>query len=1088
VHVGAVGELPQREGGGIGAGDAGADDLNLLLRVGHDARHDETHQGRHHCPPQTHGLAGGADAGTGQDDQAAPAPGWRQRVAAGRMIAGMEHGTRGRPEFAFTPAQRAVIDHVAGAMLVAAGPGTGKTRVIVERIARLIEGGHARPQAILALTFARRAAGEMQVRLAERLGSRAGPVTAGTFHSFCLGLIQTHHAALGYGAPPQVIGRRAQVELVRRVLARLAPEDLDPLAPIATRPFGASLVAEAIGRLTEAAEDAFDQPVRTALEGVARAYHVARRAAGLLDYAAMVPEAVRLLASSPAVANALRQRFPFVIVDEYQDTNRTQEQLLDLLAPPGAHVMAVGDDDQAIYAFRGTTPRNLRAFAGRRDARRVDLTDNWRCGAPIQAAASRVIAHNLDRLPKTTAAGTADGAIEALRYPDLAAHARGLAALIDDAVRVEGRRCGDIAVLWRSLGHPLVDMLLAELGRLDIPARAVRPARGGGLRTAMAALLRMRLDGQGADDEPLTAVLESELGGLSPIHAQRLVRAARRAGQPLAAFIAAAPGDPDARVAAATIRHVRSVLAARAGSLEELFFAIWRTFPSLAEAVRASDDGDAASQARARRLVAHFQAIWSEVSASTHAQPDGSVRDFLEQFDREADEPTELRLEDVGEDVVQLMTVHQAKGLEWPMVLVPALEEGVFPITAGDRGAAGMLGALTRPTPVAASVEEERRLFYVAMTRAQQRLVLSVDAHGREAPAMPSRFLSETEIPLRDAPDASGIEALREAGAAEAWLRRRLRGGTVSERAQAVYALSRLPRHGPPWWSSVEPSTVEPPRVGDAPIDVAATGLVQFRACPYLFKCARLFGLAPLADPARGLGRSVHAALSAFHAPNAAHAHDAATLERLIGEHWDDRDFAYAPIAARYRLDARELIANYLKFHATRGAALAVEQPFGLTIGGLTIRGRIDAVFPTADGVELVDFKTGRRVMSKAEAQRDLQLGVYLLALDRSEDLRHLGTPASAAYLFVGQITPQSKDRGLKARAAGAEERAAVQAKVARYERAIRRWELPPKSAAAASRAGEDADDLESLRDTRACPGCDFRRVCPDWMPVRTGQ
>ena len=1000
----------------------------------------------------------------------------------------MDAQARGRPEFDFTARQRAVIDRAEAALLVAAGPGTGKTRVIVERIARLVERGAARPQAVLALTFARRAAGEMQVRLATRLGHLAGPVTVGTFHSFCLNLIQRHHRALGYATPPRVIGHRDQIAQVRRVVAKLPPDELGPLAAVAQRPFGAALIVEGIGRLTEAPEGAFDPEVHGALEAVAAAYHRQRRRAGLLDHASMVPEAVRLLESDSRLVRELQDRFRFILVDEYQDTNRPQERLLDLLARPGANLMVVGDDDQAIYAFRGTSPRNLLAFEDRRAAWRLDLSDNWRCGAVVQGAATRLIGHNRTRLPKAITPVGEGGRVTALRYADLAAHARGLAGLIDDEARLHGRRCGDIAVLWRSLNHPLVDLLLAELQRLEIPARVIRPEPGsGGLRDAVAAVFRMRIDGKRLADEPLATVLESELSSLSPLHAQRLVRSARRARQPLAQFLEEGrASDEDARSAAQTAQHVREVLGSPANRADALLFEIWWAFPSLREAVRAMDGSDVGRQTEARRLVAHFQALFEDAQAFVLANPEAGPEPFLERLELEAQDPPELRLEEIGEDLVRLMTVHQAKGLEWPVVLVPALEDGYFPAAAGARGVSGALEGLARPDTAERAVEEERRLFYVAMTRAQQRLVMSVDAEGRQQPVVESRFFVECGIEPEDARPAHGLAALRSPAEAETALRSRLRLGSSPERAQAAYALARLPRDGPPiWWSLVEPTTVEPPELGEAELEVSATGLTDYRACPYRFKAARLLGLRGPVDAARGLGTIVHEALSRFHDPAGEHEFDETALAGLIGACWDEEQFRYRPIAKRCRQDARGFIANYLRHHGSRGRALAVEQEFEMPVGGLRVRGRIDAIFGMDDGVEIVDFKTGRSQPTKAQAAADLQLGIYGLGFDLAPQLQGFGSPRSAVYVFLLKTGPRAD--GARARDTAPEDRAAVRAKLERYETDIRRWKLPAKSRAVPARSPADADDLDEITQTRLCRHCEFRRICPDFAAGRQG-
>ena len=988
--------------------------------------------------------------------------------------------------FDFTPEQLAVIDHRRGALLVTAGPGAGKTRVIVERIARLIERGDARPHQVLALTFARRAAGEMHVRLAQRLGARAGPVTVGTFHSFALGLIQRGYASLGYQAPPRVVDRRDRLELVRRALADCPPESLGPLAACAALPSGPALIADEIDRLGESPDELLAPDLRAPVRVVSSAYRRERLSAGWLDPSSMVPEAVRLLESDRDLTSRLHDRFRQILVDEYQDTDRPQERLLELLAPPDASLMVVADDDQTIYAFRGTSPRNLADFQPRRAAVRMDLTRNWRCGAQIQAAANRLIAHNSQRLEKHVSAVRTDARVEALAYSDLAAHARGLARLIDDEVRGNSRRCGDVAVLWRSIRHPLVGALAAELTRLDIPARVVGPAPdGGGLRSAVAALVSMARDGR-LDSEPLARLLESELSGLDPRDVQRLTAAARRSGKPLAALIEErALTDIRLRAAAELVGGLRRVTQSGATRADELLFELWRTLPELTRAAREVDAPDIERKAAARRLVAQFQAVFQDAEAFTRANPDAGLDGFVERLELEATEPPELQLDDVRDDVVRLMTVHAAKGLEWPVVFVPALEEGYFPSAASHVAAAAPQGLL-RAGPSDAGIAEERRLLYVAMTRAGERLVLSVDAEGRQPPAATSRFLAEAGLPLAEVADTGGLAGLRTPEEAESRLRRFLRDGTSLQRARSAYALAHLPREdGREWWTLIEPSAAAVPDLGEQPLHVNATDMADFRACPHRFKLAGLLRLRSPRDPERGLGVIVHEALRHFHAPDADHAFDSETLARLIDESWDADEFRYAPIAARQHRDARGFIENYLRHHARRGRALAVEQPFSMAVGGLHVHGRVDAIFPAADGVDIVDFKSGRSQLSKGEAAADMQLGIYALGFDLASELQGFGSPREALYLYLRRTGPRAD--GARARGAGPSERTAVRARLGRYETSIRRWELPPKSGAMALRDAQDAGDQGVVAQRSLCNFCQFRRICPDFMAVRSG-
>ncbi len=1002
------------------------------------------------------------------------------------------------PAFQFTQQQRAVINHAGGALLVAAGPGTGKTRVIVERIAHLVEHHDAKPTEILALTFSRSAATEMMHRVARRLGEGAGAITFSTFHSFSLGLIHQHHSAFGYPTPPRVITIREQVELIRRILATTRGPMLHPITLLSKRSFGARIIAEALVHVHERSNHITDSDLHAALESIASEYRNLRRTASLVDHPAMVPEAVELLEHDTGLAHTLQQQFRFVLVDEYQDTSTTQIRLLELLAPPPTPLMVVGDDDQSIYAFRGATPNNLQAFAESRDAERIDLTENWRCGAHIQDAATTLINHNTSRIQKTIRAHptTGNGTIDWLRYNGIRAHARGLAELIDDELRQNGRTCRDIAVLWRTQTHPLAELLLDHLLQLGIPARTSQGvSHAVGLRSAIAALIDLHhhIDDQSPD--ALTAILESGLSGMNPILTQHAQREARRTRRSLDQTVKRLSVDNTSyQPMLDTLDAIERVRQTCATTTPDFMHVVWLEFPGLHTAARALLSTDLAIANPARQIIGAVTALTADAEAFALANPAASLSDWAIQL-RQDMLVTDDLIEgiDTVDNTVLLLTVHQAKGLEWPVVITPGMEEGVFP--SRHRESDLLRDAMPSLTPHFrdASIEEERRLLYVALTRAKERAVVSFDPEGQQRPASPSRFLNELGIlPVDATPDGRP----RTSKEVETELRQQLRRGTPIDRAAAASALGTLSvQQRRRWWAAVPPVTTPTPAPPDDHIDTTVTALTDFRACPFRFRCQHILGLRAPLDAPRGMGTIVHKVLQDFHAPDAIHPFEVSTLRNLLEVHWDHSQFLFAPIAEQSRRDALEYIDRYIYHHPTRHHARAVEQAFTFSIAGLNISGKVDAIFTLPEGTEIVDFKTGRTPMSTTTAKDDLQLGLYSLAFDHATELESYASPHRAVYLYLSALkSPEESDRarpttivdGTRLRATNPADRETVASKLEGYATSIRNRDFPTKNQLLARDQGVPPGDLEIVQNKAVCEYCDFRRLCPDYSTTPT--
>ncbi|HEV2359406.1 MAG TPA: UvrD-helicase domain-containing protein [bacterium] len=629
------------------------------------------------------------------------------------------------------PPQLEAVRHGDGPLLVLAGAGSGKTRVLTSRIASLVRERGVRPGAILAVTFTNKAAGEMRGRLTALLGPRvARTLWIGTFHATCSRILRTSGAAAGVDPRFVIYDEDDQRTLMRETLRAL---DLDD------RRFPPAAVLAEIGRAKNELVDhvAYEARAETARESMlARVYAAYQRRlddARALDFDDLLLRTVRLFQESPAALADYQDRFRHILVDEYQDTNHAQYLLVGLLARRHRNLSVVGDDDQAIYRWRGADIRNILDFE--RDypeARVVALEQNYRSTQRILAVASAVIHHNPHRHPKTLWTANAAGDPVTL-YEAFDGYEE--ARYVGDQIRAHetaGGRAGDVAVLYRT--HAQSRQFEEMFLRLGIPYQIVGGVRFYERAEVKDLLAYLRLAQNPADEASLRRVINVPRRGIGETTVRRLDAYAREHGVTL--WKALRQVESVAGLGAA----VRTALAGLAGLVADLeaFAADHSARDVLLRALdrtgyRRMLEAEATDDAYARlENLEELGAVAQEVEALTgdpERVPGGALAVFLQHLALQTDVDT---LEE-RPDRVTLMTLHSAKGLEFPVVVLAGLEEGLFP----------HLRALEQEVDLA----EERRLCYVGMTRAQRRLLLTYarqrTSYGTARPGLPSRFLAE---------------------------------------------------------------------------------------------------------------------------------------------------------------------------------------------------------------------------------------------------------------------------------------------------------------------------------------------------------
>ncbi len=627
-------------------------------------------------------------------------------------------------------AQREAVADDSPNLLVLAGAGSGKTRVLVHRIAWLIRAQDVSPWAILAVTFTNKAAREMRNRIEEMLHIPSHGMWVGTFHGLAHRLLKAHWQEAKLPQNFQILDSDDQLRLVKRVCREL---ELDEAR---WPPRQAQWYIN--GQKDEGLRAAHIEPPPGDLFGltmlqVYKAYEAACERAGLVDFAELLLRAHELWLHSPALLKHYRGRFRQILVDEFQDTNTIQYAWLRLLAGDSIPVVAVGDDDQSIYGWRGAKIENIQRFGEEfRHTRTVRLEQNYRSTQTILQAANGVIAHNLGRLGKELwTAGESGEPISLYAGFNEQDEARFIVEQAESWIS-EGNLRASVAILYRSNAQSRV--LEEALIRGGIPYRIYGGQRFYERLEIRNALAYMRLLTNRGDDAAVERVVNTPPRGIGSKTLDTLRQLARDRGLPLWQAIAAARAEKLLPARALTALEGFTVLIDELDSgTDEL------SLEELTEhVITGSGLIDFHRKEKGEKGQARVENLEELVSAAKQFSPEGEELSPLQQFlDNAALDAGDAQA-DSHEDSVQLMTLHSAKGLEFPLVFLAGMEENLFPHRM----------SLEEP----GRLEEERRLCYVGITRAMQRLVISYAEsrriHGSESYNTPSRFIREIPAEL----------------------------------------------------------------------------------------------------------------------------------------------------------------------------------------------------------------------------------------------------------------------------------------------------------------------------------------------------
>jgi superfamily I DNA/RNA helicase/RecB family exonuclease len=958
-------------------------------------------------------------------------------------------------------AQRDVLAHPGGPLLVLAGPGTGKTTTLVEAVARKVEGGLS-PEQVLVLTFSRKAAQELRDRITARLGTTTAGPTAWTFHAFAYALVREHQSPEAFREPMRLLSGPEQDVALRELLrgsideGRSWPQVLR--ACLTTRG-----LAEEVRALLARAREVGLEPADleriarregredwSALAGFFAEYLDVLDAQGALDYAELVHRAV-LLAEGPDVAAALRSRYHAVFVDEYQDTDPAQERLLQAIAGGGRDLVVVGDPDQSIYAFRGADVHGILEFPtrfprGDGTAAPVIALRTCRRSGPVLLDVSRRIAERLpapglppERIREHRGLGAgptaAAGVVEAHTHPSVGAEADAIADLLRREHLERGTPWSRMAVLVRS-GTRSVPLLRRVLTAAGVPLEVAGDELPLAQEPSVAPLLlalRVADDPAALTVDAARDLLLSPLGGADPSALRRLGRELRAVDRrasdalpaPSAQLIRDALDDPrvllamDPRVTRPAARLAELLSRARAALAEGPESALWQLWsgsPWPARLEQASLGG-AAGRAADRDLDA-VVALFATVARASERRQMTSVGTIVAELEAQQIPGDTLAERGLRGDAVRLLTAHRSKGLEWDVVVVAGVQEGVWPdlrrrstlLDAERLPPAGEPG-LRAPADRASLLVDERRLFYVALTRARRRLVVTAVDSGEDDGERPSRFLTELGLdveqhrdrvarPLslpslvaalrREATDPRRTPAMRRAAAA--------RLASLAREVDDVGASLAPAAHPQRWWGLALPTVSEHPvQPPDAAVPLSGSSLDGLRTCPLRWFLEHEVHAQTATSTAMGFGSVVHA-LADEVATGKAPADLDALMTRLDTV-WSSLAYDAPWQSEQQHTEAREALRRFLVWHAAPRDRELVATEVGFEVvldlpgGRVRLRGFMDRVELDHDGrVHVVDLKTGKSAFKKDQVAVHAQLGTYQLAVRAGALDEHLPT------------------------------------------------------------------------------------------------
>ncbi|MFN8605973.1 MAG: ATP-dependent DNA helicase [Vulcanimicrobiota bacterium] len=886
-----------------------------------------------------------------------------------------------------TPEQRQAVEHGQGPLLIVAGAGTGKTTVITRRIAHLILSGQARAGEILALTFTDKAAQEMQGRVDELLPLGFVDTTICTFHSFGDKILRQFALELGLQQDYRMLDDTGQVLFLRQHLFKLPLRQLRPLGNPTTH---LRALKQHFGRLKDECIEADDYvswaedlvkaadrvpalheraELQQELALCYKAYQDLLLEDGRCDFADLVYRPLQLLRQRPGVLQRLQERYRYILVDEFQDTNGSQFELVRLLAEKYRNLTVVGDDDQSIYAFRGAAISNILQFKEvYPDARPVVLTQNYRSLQAILDASYQLIQNNnpnrleiINQIDKRLHAArqdlqlVAEQPLEYTRFETVSDEAEAVAQRIADWVQQHGLLYGDFAILIRNNRDS--QPYLRALNQYEVPYRF--SGNEGLYRRPevrlLTSMVRVLVDPH--DGQSLFYLLSSDFYGCGPRDLVRLSNLAQREHTTL-------------------LTQLEKALQEQAPELQGLavlqrFYEDYRHFVDLIPNLqpgplvyqylqrsqwwRRVSDGEVEN---AQALVQNVARFFDVLGKFSEEYPEANLTEFVRHLDlliESGDSPGVVE-SDTLDDAVQVLTIHRSKGLEFPVVFLVGLNEERFPnkLRPEDLEFPWPLLQASAPADEESHLQEERRLFYVAVTRAQRHLWMSgANDTGMRRKMKPSRFVRES----------IGTQA-------------------AARLAPRMQSLERIRRSAP-----VEPAARSEEPLRPRQLDLSHQRIADYQDCPHRYYLAHVLRIPQPESQTLSFGTALHECISWFlrQRKEEGRLPELCELHNRFRKQWR-RVGCVSGEHAQHRLQqGYDCLERFWKDEAgSQQVPDMIEQEFTVRLDDVRIRGRIDRVDLDQRGrVKITDYKSSpvtQLEVAHQQAQTSLQLSIYAFA------------------------------------------------------------------------------------------------------------
>lgn len=850
--------------------------------------------------------------------------------------------------------QKAAVSYGSGPLLIIAGAGTGKTTVITERIKHLISSGLATPTEILALTFTEKAASEMEERVDVALPLGYTSMFIGTFHSFCDQVLRA--SAIHIGLDPGFV-LMTQSETVHFLKHHLFDFDLKYFRPLGNpNKFVAGLLTH-FSRLADEdinpkaylrwtknkkSKEKLELAKWRELSKAYKTYQQLKIKHSKMDFADLITYTIKLFRDRPNILVEYQDKFKYILVDEFQDTNYAQNELVKLLSQKHKNITVVADDDQSIYRFRGAAVSNVLSFRKTyKRAKLVTLTKNYRSKEIILDGAYNLIQNNNpDRLEavenidkKLVANRRGKGEIKFIHTTSVAKEASVVADKIEKLIK-NGYESRDIAILVRANNH--ADPFFAELNSRNINCRIRSPEKlfSKPEISTLVAYLKVLVDLD--DSVSLYKVLSMDILGIEASVLAALSRSAKKKYISLYEICDDSKNKKIKKVVAMIKEHLKVM---RSESAAKIVYEFLEETGLMAKLLDPKEE-------RYQQWAKNIAKFFDHLKRLEFALPENNIAavvDWIALAEDMRDSPLMQDDERDGEDAVNIVTIHSSKGLEFPVVFVVNLVHLRFP-SVNRRDQIPIPEDLIKegdlPAQAGFHLQEERRLFYVAMTRAKDKLYLTA-----------SDFYTDGIRPKKLSPFI--FEAL---------------GDGVVSAEQKPFS---LPRKRP------AKKTLK-----SKPIHIdylSYTQMATFETCPLHYKMRYILNVPTPTMPAMSFGFSIHSALEKFYKQKLF------TKKRLMSAldaSWVNEGYSNKKHRDAAFSKAEKYLLNYFKKQFSKSTkTIAIEQPFVVNLKSLKIGGKIDRIDDLGDGViEIIDYKTGDKVPTQKEVDRNMQLAFYAIA------------------------------------------------------------------------------------------------------------